>query len=207
MALEVVRYLPLIASLNNFSFDRETSCSFFQWADEVGAAQNTASRPQHQQLQHHQAPTRTAAPSRAGMVTVTAPAGAGAEGVCRCGEPAIVLVTKKEGPNMGRQFYACRKPRYIQCLRVLWMDIYNYSSFFSCAGMHQTDAIIFNGSRRSCVVEEVEHTSCTDTILVPNFLNRPLNGTVGLVRKSHGFCPPSICLSCEGARAVSQSHF
>lgn len=67
--------------------------------------------------------------------------------------------------------------------------------------MHQTDAIIFNGSRRSCVVEEVEHMSCTDTILVPNFLNRPLNGTIGLVRMDFVH-PQFACL----VRGLAQYH-
>jgi hypothetical protein len=35
--------------------------------------------------------------------------------LCHCGEPAKLLAVKKAGPNMGREFYACPKPKASQC--------------------------------------------------------------------------------------------
>ena len=101
---------------------------------------------QHQQQQ--QQPSSSARTARADPPSVGAARGAGgapgannvsssngnnsADGVCRCGEPASVLVTKKAGPNMGRQFYACRKPRYVyvRCLVQLLKNCVSYSDFF-----------------------------------------------------------------------------
>ena len=38
---------------------------------------------------------------------------------CNCGEAKLVTV-KKEGPNTGRQFYACAKPQGSQCDFFCW---------------------------------------------------------------------------------------
>lgn len=35
--------------------------------------------------------------------------------MCKCGIPAKLLSVKKDGPNKGREFYACSKPRTEQC--------------------------------------------------------------------------------------------
>lgn len=44
------------------------------------------------------------------------------ETCCECGEPAKLLTVHKEGPNQGRQFYVCDKPREAQCKFFLWSD-------------------------------------------------------------------------------------
>jgi hypothetical protein len=45
------------------------------------------------------------------MVGAPGPGGEAAAKQCQCGELASMVLTRKEGPNMGRYFYACRKPR------------------------------------------------------------------------------------------------
>ncbi|XP_046401854.1 DNA topoisomerase 3-alpha isoform X2 [Ischnura elegans] len=42
--------------------------------------------------------------------------------VCGCGEPARRLTVFKEGPNKGRQFFGCPKPRDQQCGFFKWAD-------------------------------------------------------------------------------------
>lgn len=131
------------------SLHRESSCGYFQWADEVpavgitpgaaggagigragGAAQSNAcsgskyqGNQQHKHQQPHaqyssgessarQAPVRylgTGTPRTGAAADVAA--GISSECVCHCGTPAITQVTRKEGPNLGRQFFVCRKPR------------------------------------------------------------------------------------------------
>ena len=44
------------------------------------------------------------------------------ETCCDCGDPARLLTVQKEGPNQGRQFHACAKPRDSQCRFFQWTD-------------------------------------------------------------------------------------
>ena len=41
---------------------------------------------------------------------------------CDCGEPCALRTTTKPGPNAGRQFYVCAKPREQQCKFFVWAD-------------------------------------------------------------------------------------
>ena len=41
---------------------------------------------------------------------------------CDCGEPCALRTTNKPGPNCGRQFYVCAKPREQQCQFFQWVD-------------------------------------------------------------------------------------
>lgn len=115
---------------------RDGGCQFFQWADEVQQQQPSAAGggggggatprshfsgpppPSSSSARSHGAaggPSTGAANAAHGGNSSSGNgngSGNGAEGVCRCGDPASVVVTKKAGPNLGRQFYACRKPRY-----------------------------------------------------------------------------------------------
>ena len=42
--------------------------------------------------------------------------------VCNCNLNAVLLTVRKEGPNTGRQFYSCSKPRGQGCNFYLWAD-------------------------------------------------------------------------------------
>uniref|UniRef100_A0A8C7JEH0 DNA topoisomerase n=1 Tax=Oncorhynchus kisutch TaxID=8019 RepID=A0A8C7JEH0_ONCKI len=44
------------------------------------------------------------------------------EVVCNCSEPAVQRTVQKEGPNKGRVFHTCGKPRDQQCGFFLWAD-------------------------------------------------------------------------------------
>ncbi|KAG8194683.1 hypothetical protein JTE90_027998 [Oedothorax gibbosus] len=48
--------------------------------------------------------------------------------VCNCNKKAIILTTRKEGQNQGRQFYKCPEPAGIQCDFFLWKDEENSHS-------------------------------------------------------------------------------
>ncbi|XP_015264887.1 PREDICTED: DNA topoisomerase 3-alpha [Gekko japonicus] len=48
--------------------------------------------------------------------------GGGGGATCKCDQPAIVRTVQKEGPNKGRQFHTCAKPREQQCGFFQWAD-------------------------------------------------------------------------------------
>jgi hypothetical protein len=79
------------------SIHRGQGCPFFEWADE-------AARPPPAQAY--------AGVGASSGGTGGAGAGAGAARLCRCGAAAVNNVVRKEGPNLGRYFFACKKARY-----------------------------------------------------------------------------------------------
>ncbi|CAM4518993.1 DNA topoisomerase 3-alpha isoform X1 [Lepidochelys kempii] len=48
--------------------------------------------------------------------------GGGSGTMCKCDQPAITRTVQKEGPNKGRQFHTCPKPREQQCGFFQWVD-------------------------------------------------------------------------------------
>ncbi|XP_038274937.1 DNA topoisomerase 3-alpha isoform X3 [Dermochelys coriacea] len=48
--------------------------------------------------------------------------GGGGGTMCKCNQPAITRTVQKEGPNKGRQFHTCPKPREQQCGFFQWVD-------------------------------------------------------------------------------------
>lgn len=42
--------------------------------------------------------------------------------MCNCEEEAVLRTVQKEGPNKGKQFYTCSKPREHQCRFFEWAD-------------------------------------------------------------------------------------
>lgn len=90
-----------------------STCNFFLWADEDRAPPPRPDRNSHQTTL-----------SNFGNANNRFDSGGGDEGeiVCTCGEPARSLTVQKEGPNKGRVFYACPKPRDSQCKFFQWAD-------------------------------------------------------------------------------------
>lgn len=41
---------------------------------------------------------------------------------CLCGQPVVTRTVQKDGPNKGRQFHTCAKPRGQQCGFFQWVD-------------------------------------------------------------------------------------
>lgn len=83
-------------------------CDFFLWAD---ASNSSTSAPP---------PTRDANNRQPAFQSQQRDDNS--ETCCGCGEPAKILTVQKEGPNQGRQFYACAKPREAQCGFFQWAD-------------------------------------------------------------------------------------
>uniref|UniRef100_A0A674ELQ5 DNA topoisomerase n=1 Tax=Salmo trutta TaxID=8032 RepID=A0A674ELQ5_SALTR len=86
-------------------------CNFFLWADQP----NTNIYPPGPQ---GAPPSRPQQPPR----TSVGVGGGGGEVVCNCSEPAVQRTVQKEGPNKGRVFHTCGKPRDQQCGFFLWAD-------------------------------------------------------------------------------------
>lgn len=99
------------------------SCSFFLWADssQPGARgpPTSAARPVGGSLAHlpNSGNPQTRNPQR-GLGSPTDNSGAS----CLCSQPAITRTVQKEGPNKGRQFHTCAKPREQQCGFFQWVD-------------------------------------------------------------------------------------
>lgn len=102
------------------------SCNFFLWADQPsqqGAPQNRGLPPP--------AP-RTSQPPRPSLGFRNTSEGsrgqeAGAPGhleqvMCNCNEAAVTRTVQKDGPNKGRMFHTCGKPREQQCGFFQWAD-------------------------------------------------------------------------------------
>ena len=84
-------------------------CDFFLWADDANSASTSQNRaandgPRRQQSNHRN--------QNEGDGDVS----------CGCGDPAKLLTVQKDGPNKGRQFYGCAKPRESQCGFFQWAD-------------------------------------------------------------------------------------
>lgn len=96
------------------------SCNFFLWADQPG-------------LQPSQGPSLSAQrgpqPLRPSVGFRNTPRGgrghdASAAGhtMCNCNEAAVTRTVQKDGPNKGRMFHTCGKPRDQQCGFFQWTD-------------------------------------------------------------------------------------
>ncbi|XP_067928784.1 DNA topoisomerase 3-alpha-like [Watersipora subatra] len=109
---------------------QEGGCNFFSWADQPdtsagnhqprGAAnQPTTSGGNHLSRGSYSGSNNNP-PSR-GMHTQRQTDGDG-DVLCACSEPAKRLTVRKEGPNTGREFYSCSKPREESCKFFQWAD-------------------------------------------------------------------------------------
>ncbi|KAL0992506.1 hypothetical protein UPYG_G00094240 [Umbra pygmaea] len=84
-------------------------CNFFLWAD-----QPNTTPPERQ----GGPPARPHQPPRTLVGIGTAQEGV----VCNCSEPAVQRTVQKDGPNKGRVFHTCGRPREQQCGFFLWAD-------------------------------------------------------------------------------------
>uniref|UniRef100_A0A8C5EA37 DNA topoisomerase n=1 Tax=Gouania willdenowi TaxID=441366 RepID=A0A8C5EA37_GOUWI len=88
------------------------SCSFFLWADESSDGTPTAA-------------LKASLPPRPASGFRNTPAVGGQEagpGMCKCNEAAVTRTVQKDGPNKGRMFHTCGKPREQQCNFFQWAD-------------------------------------------------------------------------------------
>uniref|UniRef100_A0A672HE87 DNA topoisomerase n=1 Tax=Salarias fasciatus TaxID=181472 RepID=A0A672HE87_SALFA len=96
-----------------------SSCNFFLWADQSSS--------------HCQGPPaaspRVPQPPRSTLAFRNTSEGGGrrddggsGQVVCRCDEAAVTRTVQKDGPNKGRMFHTCGKPREQQCGFFQWAD-------------------------------------------------------------------------------------
>ncbi|XP_036408823.1 DNA topoisomerase 3-alpha [Megalops cyprinoides] len=106
------------------------NCDFFLWADqsnEQGGQTGGRNFPSHTPQ-----PLRPSTgggnmwPSSSGFGRPAANrrdfGGGGGTAMCNCNEPAVTRTVMKEGPNKGRTFHTCGKPRDQQCGFFQWAD-------------------------------------------------------------------------------------
>ncbi|KAM9745947.1 LOW QUALITY PROTEIN: DNA topoisomerase 3-alpha [Menidia menidia] len=94
------------------------SCNFFLWADQPAQPEAAPGRGPPLQVQRTpHAPGR----ARGGLRRAAAAAGGGAA-VCKCNEAAVTRTVQKDGPNKGRMFHTCGRPREQQCGFFQWAD-------------------------------------------------------------------------------------
>lgn len=98
---------------------RGGGCNFFLWADSSqptgGGPPNSASAPGNSM----------GCPSGiSSHMDVFGSLGGDSDGStsCLCGQPAVTRTVQKDGPNKGRQFHTCAKPREQQCGFFQWVD-------------------------------------------------------------------------------------
>ncbi|XP_032472470.1 DNA topoisomerase 3-alpha isoform X2 [Phocoena sinus] len=94
-------------------------CSFFLWADsghpEAGGPPSEAPRPPGGSLGR---PPGSGKP----LGGPGSPGDGGGGACCLCSQPAVTRTVQKDGPNKGRQFHTCAKPREQQCGFFQWVD-------------------------------------------------------------------------------------
>uniref|UniRef100_A0A7N5KJB3 DNA topoisomerase n=1 Tax=Ailuropoda melanoleuca TaxID=9646 RepID=A0A7N5KJB3_AILME len=100
-------------------------CSFFLWADsslpEAGGPPSSALRPTGSSL--GRPPATGDRRGGSGRPGEDGGGGGGGGGMsCLCSQPAITRTVQKDGPNKGRQFHTCAKPREQQCGFFQWVD-------------------------------------------------------------------------------------
>lgn len=77
--------------------------------------------------------------------------------ICSCGTEAVQRTVQKEGPNKGKQFYTCPKPRDTQCGFFEWADSVPMSNVHSGSSTRRGQ-----GSRRGGT-DEQRNMTCNDT--------------------------------------------
>ncbi|GFO25569.1 DNA topoisomerase [Plakobranchus ocellatus] len=124
------------------------NCNFFLWADQNDQS-STLSSSSSSSLTHGREGfggdgfSSTFNLARTGTKS-TLPAGSvGSDEVsCRCGIPAKSLTVQKQGPNTGRPFFACSKPREQSCNFFQWADQAHGMSNFGQDGSNSGSAIL-----------------------------------------------------------------
>ncbi|XP_074866357.1 DNA topoisomerase 3-alpha [Carettochelys insculpta] len=105
------------------------TCNFFLWADQQSENGNSISRrssaaPPDSLGERHPGGFRSLGGGRGlglhGSNSFDSGGGGGV--ICKCSQPAITRTVQKEGPNKGRQFHTCSKPREQQCGFFQWVD-------------------------------------------------------------------------------------
>ncbi|XP_064376158.1 DNA topoisomerase 3-alpha isoform X2 [Dromaius novaehollandiae] len=105
-----------------------STCNFFLWADQQSEDRGNAAPPvsaPHRPFGGRgpagfQSPGGGRGPELFG--SNSSDSGGGGGTVCNCDQPAVTRTVQKDGPNKGRQFHTCSKPRDQQCGFFQWAD-------------------------------------------------------------------------------------
>ncbi|KAI8796900.1 DNA topoisomerase 3-alpha [Biomphalaria glabrata] len=98
-----------------------SNCNFFLWADD--SSEQPQSQSTRLPLSSGNHFTSLAVPNRnQGSSGGSNRNSEDNEVLCKCGIPAKFLTVQKQGPNTGRQFYGCSKPREQSCGFFQWAD-------------------------------------------------------------------------------------
>ncbi|XP_041673326.1 DNA topoisomerase 3-alpha [Cheilinus undulatus] len=98
-----------------------STCNFFLWADEQSQQEPPMSRVAPLQTPQNSRPPRPSV----GFRTNSGGGDGGEDGgqtMCNCNQTAVMRTVQKDGPNKGRMFHTCGKPRGQQCGFFLWAD-------------------------------------------------------------------------------------
>lgn len=93
-----------------------STCNFFLWADEQPQDGGTVAPRSSTGFQ------RPGGAGREPLGSSSSSSEAGGGTTCRCEQPAVTRTVQKDGPNKGRQFHTCPKPREQQCGFFQWAD-------------------------------------------------------------------------------------
>ncbi|KFQ18375.1 DNA topoisomerase 3-alpha, partial [Merops nubicus] len=96
------------------------ACNFFLWADEQ--SENRSNSAPRGSTAKGPAGFRLPGGGRGPELLGSHSSGPGGAAVCDCDQPAVTRTVQKEGPNKGRQFHTCSKPREQQCGFFQWAD-------------------------------------------------------------------------------------
>ncbi|XP_041863568.1 DNA topoisomerase 3-alpha isoform X2 [Melanotaenia boesemani] len=102
------------------------SCNFFLWADQPSQQGAPQSREPPLTAQRTSQPPRPSLgfrnTSRGGRGQELGTSRHLGQTMCNCSETAVTRTVQKDGPNKGRMFHTCGKPREQQCGFFLWAD-------------------------------------------------------------------------------------
>ncbi|XP_035195608.1 DNA topoisomerase 3-alpha [Oxyura jamaicensis] len=103
------------------------TCNFFLWANEQSEARSNAAPrgsapPQPFGGRGQAGFQRPGGGGRGPELFGSNNSGSGGGAVCNCEQPAVTRTVQKDGPNKGRQFHTCSKPREQQCGFFQWAD-------------------------------------------------------------------------------------
>lgn len=103
------------------------TCNFFLWANEQSEDRSNAAPwgsapPQPFGGRGQAGFQRPGGGGRGPELFGSNNSGSGGGTVCNCEQPAVTRTVQKDGPNKGRQFHTCSKPREQQCGFFQWAD-------------------------------------------------------------------------------------
>ncbi|XP_004713017.1 DNA topoisomerase 3-alpha isoform X1 [Echinops telfairi] len=95
-------------------------CNFFLWAD---SSPPSATEPPSSSVRAPGSALGSSLGSGSHLAGLGRPGNGGSGGTsCLCSQPAVTRTVQKDGPNKGRLFHTCSKPREQQCGFFQWAD-------------------------------------------------------------------------------------